>query len=277
MAVKSSKPYEAGSSFKPAFFFLSPEQRRALSAFYGFARAVDDIADDPAMAPEKKSKLLAAWRERIDSIYAGGKARNALERELSYAITAFPIKAENFILLMEGVSMDITRTEYATFEELRYYMYRVASAVGFVCLEIFGWHGHAARIYAENLGYAVQLTNIIRDVFEDARSGRTYIPLEDLKRFKCSAGAIQNSIYPDNFIELMRFEAGRAKEFYAKAAQAAKGQETRKLLAAFVMAEIYRSLLNKIESQGFMTAETRIRLNGLEKIKAIYSAWRRKC
>jgi len=273
MFRSSQRPYEAGSSFKPAFLFLKPEQRRALSALYGYARAVDDIADDAAAAPEAKEAALAAWKTRIDALFGGAPPQNPLEEDLSRAASAFSMRKENLLLILEGVGMDARKKEYASFDELKHYMYRVASAVGLACLEIFGWRGPGAAAYAENLGYAVQLTNIIRDVFEDASLGRVYLPLEDLKKFGVSS--FENSIYPDNFIELMRFEAARAREFYSLARGLAAGPEKKNLLSAFIMAQVYSDLLDKIEARGFKTAGPRIRLNGPEKLRALYRAWRK--
>jgi phytoene synthase len=266
--------YEAGSSFRPAFLFLKPEQRRALSALYGYARTVDDIADDDSVLPPEKEKALRSWRARIGMIFAGAAPQGRLEEELAWAVDAFSMSKENLLLLLEGVGMDTRKKEYASFGELKPYMHRVASAVGLSCLEIFGWRGAAARAYAENLGYAVQLTNILRDVFEDARSGRTYLPLEDLKRFNCAAMDFKNSIYPGNFIELMRFESARARDFYAKARGLAEGADKTGLFSAFIMDRIYSDLLDKMEALGFRTAGPRIRLNLFEKLRAIYRAWR---
>ena len=278
MPLAPSKPYEAGSSFRPAFLFLKPAQRRALSAFYGYARTVDDIADDGSVLPQEKERALSAWKERIEALFSGAAPQSRLEEELSWAADAFSMSKENFLLLLEGVGMDARKNEYTSFEELKSYMYRVASAVGLSALEIFGWRGANSRAYAENLGYAVQLTNIIRDVFEDARSGRTYIPLEDLKRFGCDQASFQNSIYPDNFIELMKFEASRARGFYARAAEfsRARGPDKNELLSAFIMGRLYSDLLDKLEAREFRTADRRVRLNIFEKIRAVYSA-RRDC
>ena len=274
MPSRPAQPYEAGSSFRPAFLFLKPEQRRALSAFYGYARTVDDIADDMAVPSSEKEEALSAWRTRISALFAGAAPQGRLEEELAWAVSAFSMREENLLLLLEGVEMDVRKNEYASFEELKYYMYRVASAVGLSALEIFGWRDGGAHAYAENLGYAVQLTNIIRDVFEDARAGRTYIPLEDLKQFGCGTAALRNSVYPDNFTKLMEFEASRARAFYARARELAAGTNKGRLLSAFIMGQIYSDLLDKMEARGFKTAGSRIHLNLFEKIRAVYRAWK---
>ncbi|MBI4803439.1 MAG: squalene/phytoene synthase family protein [Elusimicrobia bacterium] len=269
-----SRSYEAGSSFRPAFFFLAPDQRRALSAFYGYARAVDDIADDPAAAPQQKEALLQTWRTRIEALFSGAAAKNPLEADLAVAIRTFSMRKANFLLTLDGVSMDIHKYEYATFDELKYYMYRVAGAVGLACLEIFRYRGEQGAAIAENLGYAVQLTNIIRDVFEDAACGRIYLPLGDLEMFCCDPRVFKNPVCSGNFIDLIKFEAKRARGFYAAARELAAGPEKKKLLSAFIMAEVYSGLLDKIEARGFKIAGGRVRLGGFGKIKAIYKAWR---
>lgn len=270
----SGPSYEAGSSFRPAFFFLDAAQRRALSAFYGFARAADDIADDPALPPERKDALLGAWRARVEALFIDGFPGNRLEAELAFAIKSFSMRKENFLLVLDGVGMDARPREYADLDELKHYMYRVAGAVGLACLEIFRYRGEKAGDIAENLGCAVQLTNIIRDVFEDAGAGRIYLPLSDRRKFDCGGLTFDKPDYTGNFIELMRFEAERARGFYAAARELAAGPEKEKLLSAFVMAELYSGLLDKMEAAGFRTAGARVRLNGLEKLKAVWKAWR---
>ncbi len=275
MSSNPPRPYEEGSSFRPAFFFLEPGQRRALSALYGFARAVDDIADDIAAAPREKETALAEWKVRLEALFTGGPAQNRLEAELAWATGAFAMDKGHLLLLLEGVGMDARPAGYASFEDLKPYMYRVASAVGLSCLEIFGWRGDQAAAYAENLGYAVQLTNIIRDVFEDARAGRTYIPLEDFKATGCDGAALKDSVYPEKFLDLMKLEAGRARGFYSAAAALAEGTEKKKILSALIMAQLYKDLLAKLEARGFQTAGERVGLNGFEKSRAVYRAWRK--
>lgn len=274
MTDAPAKPYEAGSSFRPAFFFLSPDRRRALSAYYGYARAVDDIADDPALPPDEKRARLAAWKEAVDRLFSGAPGNGPLERELAVAIDTFPLKPEHFLLVLEGVGMDIDRREYADFAALRYYMYRVASTVGLACLAIFGYEAPSAGEFAEKLGYAVQLTNIIRDVAEDHRAGRVYIPTEDLRRFRCSTEALSGSNYTPDFIELMKFEAARARGLYAEALALAEPAAKKSLLSALIMGGLYRELLEKIERSGFRVKEGRVRLTPREKLGALFRTWR---
>jgi phytoene synthase len=266
--------YEAGSSFRPAFFFLNADRRRALSAYYGYARAVDDIADDPALDAARKTALLEAWRGAVERIFSGTPGGDQLERELAWAAEKFPLKREHFLLVLEGVTLDLKTKEYARYAELEHYMYRVASAVGLACLAIFGYEAPSAPELAEKLGYAVQLTNIIRDAAEDLAAGRVYIPAEDLRRFGCSPADLGGSNYPPNFIELMKFETARARKLYAEALALAEPAAKRPLASALVMASLYRELLQKIERGGFRIKEGRVRLCPGEKLKALLKAWR---
>jgi len=267
------KPPEAGSSFRPAFFLLDPLQRRALSAYYAFARAADDIADDPAAPAEEKRARLAAWREGVEGLFAGSAPDTPLARDLATAIEAFPLKKEHFLLVLDGVGMDVSKSSYATFAELERYMYGVASAVGLACLAIFRYEAPRAEQLAEKLGYAVQLTNILRDVAEDSAAGRIYLPAEDLARFDCAASDLGNSNYTPNFIELMKFEAARAESFYAEALALADPASKRQLAAALAMGRLYRELLAKIARRGFRVKEGRVRLTAAEKAAALFKAW----
>jgi len=267
-----ANPPEAGSSFRPAFFLLDPKQRRALSAYYGYARAVDDIADDPALDPAQKAAGLENWRKTVSRVFSG-QPRTPLEEELARAVREFPLKPEHFILVLEGVSLDLKKTSYATFEELEGYMYGVASAVGLACLAIFRYQAPGAGRLAEKLGYAVQLTNILRDASEDYAAGRVYLPAEDLRRFNCAPEDLGGSNYPPNFIELMKFEAARAEKLYAEALALAQPSAKRQLAGALAMAGLYRELLGKLARRGFHIKEGRVRLTAFEKARALFKAW----
>ncbi|OGR98051.1 MAG: hypothetical protein A2016_02440 [Elusimicrobia bacterium GWF2_62_30] len=265
-----SKPYEAGSSFRPAFLFLDKEQRAALSAYYGYARAVDDIADDPELTAAQKTAGLEAWRAALRRVFSGAPA-GGLETDLAAAVGAFPLKPGHFLPVLEGVAQDLVKTRYETFEELEEYMRQVASAVGLGCLAIFRYADPGAEELADKLGRAVQLTNILRDVAEDRAAGRVYLPARDLARFGCTPEDLEGSNYSPNFIELMKFEAGRAQGLYAEAA-ALPGRE--RPFAALVMMELYRGLLARMERDGFRVKGGRISLNTFEKAKALFNAWK---
>jgi phytoene synthase len=268
------KAYEAGSSFRPAFYFLDKDQRAALSAYYGYARAVDDIADDPLLPAAEKNLRLQAWRAAVERIFAGTPGAEPLEAELAGAVRTFPLEPGHFLLVLEGVTLDTVKTRYESFEELKGYMFRVASAVGLACLAVFRYKAPGAERLAEKLGYAVQLTNIIRDAAEDRCAGRVYIPAEDLRRFGCPEADLGGSNYTPNFIELMKFEAGRAGALYAEAAALASPSGREQLKGALAMMGLYRELLAKLERGGFRIKNGRVRLNALEKANALFNAWK---
>lgn len=260
------------SSFAPAFFFLDAKQRAALSAYYGFARAADDIADAPAVPAAEKRARLDAWRHGVDGLFSGNVPDTPLARDLARAIAEFPLKAEHFLLVIDGVESDLSHSQPRDAAGLEDYMFRVASAVGLACLAIFRYDDGKAELLAEKLGYAVQLTNIIRDAAEDHAAGRVYLPAEDLGRFGCRPEDLGGSQYTPDFIELMKFEAARAREYYAGAlALAAPGQK-RRLLPALIMGALYRELLEKIERGGFRIKEGRVRLTRPQKLKALLRA-----
>ncbi|HAH32654.1 MAG TPA: squalene synthase HpnD [Elusimicrobia bacterium] len=262
------------SNFSAAFMFLGGARRKALSAFYAYARAVDDIADDPGLDKSQKLAELSVWKMEIDTLFSGEGIRAVKVPGLKEAVATFPLKKEYFLLVLEGVSQDLDKTTYSTIAELENYMYKVASAVGMACLAIFGYDDQKAGEYATNLGYAVQLTNIIRDVREDALAGRFYLPAEDLQKFGCHANDLLDFNYSPNFIKLMSFEAGRAGAYYAKARALINPAGKKKLFSALVMAAVYETLLKKIAASDFRVKRNRIRLNKFEKTKALYSAWR---
>ncbi|MDO8805479.1 MAG: squalene/phytoene synthase family protein [Elusimicrobiota bacterium] len=268
-----NKPYEAGSSFRPAFLFLRKDQRRALSAYYGFARAVDDIADGPGGTAGKAAQL-EAWRGSIGRFFSGRTAEDPLETELARAMKYFPLGPEHFLPVLEGVTQDLVPEPFPAMPDLERYMYRVASVPGLACLAICRYEDGKARLLAEKMGYAVQLTNILRDVAEDYAAGRVYLPAEDLARFGCAPADLGGSNYPPNFIELMKFEAARARKLYAGALALAAPGLKRRLAPALAMCALYRELLEKIARRGFRVKEGRVRLNSAEKFIALIKAWR---
>ena len=233
----------SSSNFYYAFMLLPAERRRALHAVYAFCRFIDDIADDESIGDA--ASLLSRWREELDRVYGGAPTR-AISRALADSARHFNIPRKHFEEIIAGVEMDLTRKRYANFEDLRLYCYRVASAVGLICIEIFGYTNPAARIYAEKLGIAFQLTNIMRDVKEDAGRNRIYLPLDDLARFGVSEDEILHSVYSPNFVRLMQFEAARAQQFYREAEAALPAEDRSSLLTAEAMRLIYGALLERI-------------------------------
>ena len=258
------------SSFYYAFILLPPERRRALHAVYAFCRFIDDIADDEAI--REPALLLRRWREELDRVYAGVPTR-ALSRALADSARRFTIPRDLFVEIIAGVEMDLSRKRYQTFEELRPYCYRVASALGLICIEIFGYRNPSAKLYAENLGLALQLTNIIRDVGEDAARGRIYLPLEDLARFNVSEDEILGGVYSSNFVSLMDFEAKRAQELYAKAQSALAPEDRATLLTAEAMRLIYAALLERIMKSNYRVLDRRHSLSAPHKLYLVGRAW----
>jgi phytoene synthase len=260
----------ASSNFYYAFMLLPRARRRALYSVYAFCRFVDDIADDDGV--HDAAGLLAQWREELDKVFEGTPSR-AISRALSENVRRFNIPRRYFEEVIDGVEMDLSQRRYATFDELCLYCRRVASAVGLICIEIFGYRHKSARVYAERLGIAFQLTNIIRDVSEDAARGRIYLPLEDLARFGVAEAEILNSVYSPRFRQLIEFEAQRARRYYREAAQALAREDRRSMLAAEGMRLIYGSLLERIARTGYRVFDHRMSLSAPYKLYLVGRAW----
>jgi 15-cis-phytoene synthase len=258
------------SSFYYAFILLPPERRRALHAVYAFCRFIDDIADDESI--REPALLLKRWREELDRVYSGAPTR-ALSRALADSARRFKIPRDLFEEIINGVEMDLSRKRYQTWEELRPYCYRVASALGLICIEIFGYRNPSAKLYAENLGLALQLTNILRDVREDADRGRIYLPLEDLARFNVSENEILGGVYSPNFVRLMDFEARRARELYALAQSELAAEDRATLLTAEAMRLIYAALLERIIKSNYRVLDRRHSLSAPHKLYLVGRAW----
>ena len=258
------------SSFYYAFILLPPDRRRALHAVYAFCRFIDDIADDESI--REPALLLKRWREELDRVYAGAPTR-ALSRALADSARRFNIPRELFEEIINGVEMDLSRKRYQSWDELRPYCYRVASALGLICIEIFGYRNPSAKLYAENLGLALQLTNILRDVREDAERGRIYLPLEDLARFNVSEQEILGGVYSPNFVSLMDFEATRARELYALAQSELAPEDRATMLTAEAMRLIYAALLERIIKSNYRVLDRRHSLSAPHKLYLVGRAW----
>ncbi len=246
-----------------------------MCAIYAFMRRSDDIADgaaNPAVALEG----LRQWRAQVDEALRGDEAADPILPALADTVRRYAIPLHHFHELLDGTEMDQTATRYATFDDLYKYCYRVASAVGLVVLPVFGYKDKAALTPAEACGIAFQLTNILRDVKEDARMGRIYLPLEDLDKFGVSEDDIMTGQTTPQFMELMKFEAARAHEFYEKAKPLLKmiDADSRGTLA--VMIGIYGGILQKIEESNFAVFDSRIRLSAAEKLWIVAKNWGRK-
>src|SRR5712692_9913275 len=237
------------SNFFYAFLCLPRPQREAIYAVYAFCRIVDD-AVDLGQDRDAQRRELARWRDEIARVYGGVPEHPAAQR-LQQALRLFPIPRTALEEIIAGVEMDLDHAAYETFEALYPYCYRVASAVGLCCIEIFGYFDPRAREYAVNLGVALQLTNILRDVQADARAGRVYLPQEELRRFGVTAGQLAAGRYTPEFVELMAFTAARAHGYYERAWAALPAADTRRLFAAEIMGRTYFALLRDIEARRF--------------------------
>jgi phytoene synthase len=260
----------ASSNFYYAFMLLPLARRRALYSVYAFCRFVDDIADNDSI--KNPAAMLARWREELDNVFAGTPSR-AISRALSENVRRFNIPRRYFEEVINGVEMDLTQRRYETFGDLYLYCRRVASAVGLICIEIFGYHNQSTRAYAELLGIAFQLTNIIRDVGEDAARGRIYLPLEDLARFHVAEAEIVNGVYGAGFRALIEFQAERARQYYHDAEQVLADEDRRSMLPAEGMRLIYVSLLERIGRGGYRVLDRRISLSTPRKLYLVGRAW----
>lgn len=251
-------------NFYYAFLFLPRPKREAIYAVYAFCRYCDDIADgDQPVATQQL--LLEAWRQELDSCYAG-KPTHLITRALQSVIDTYGIPKHYFEELIDGVEMDLTIRRYATFADLERYCYRVASVVGLMCIEIFGYRHVGVREYARHLGIALQLTNIVRDVREDAERGRIYLPLEDLQVFHYPEAALLARQYTPAFVSLMAFQAERAMTYYRKAAACLHPGDSAALIAPEIMAGIYQATLRKIAHRRYNVFLGRVSLPGMRKV-----------
>jgi phytoene synthase len=257
---------QSKSNLALAFISLGRERRRDITTFYAFCRVIDDVADSKTLLVEEKRRRLTQWRGWLR---VTGADEPSLAREIRALIDKYSLSPEMLEEIIEGVEMDLSITRYATFEQLRVYCYRVASAVGLVSIEIFGYRNSACKEYAIQLGLALQMTNIIRDVGKDLKDGRIYLPQEDLNRFNYSEAELQDRQYNERFIELMEFEARRAKEFFAAAAALLPREDRRSMVAAEIMASVYRALLHRMERDRFRVFDKNYRLNKLEKASRV--------
>ncbi len=259
------------SNFYYAFLLLPRPQREAMYAVYAFCRIVDDVVDMGG-DPEVQRKELAHWRREVARCYEGTPEEPVTQR-LAHAVRAYPIPRVALEEIINGVEMDLDRSSYETFDELYPYCYRVAGAVGLCCIEIFGYSDPRARDYAVNLGAALQLTNILRDLQADARQGRIYVPGEDLRRFGVSPEDLRLGRYTTQFVELMEFEALRARSFYRRAWETLPEADARRLFAAEIMGHTYFALLRAIEARRYRVFDGRITVPVATKLAIALRCW----
>ena len=265
------KAAASGSSFYYAFLFLPAERRRAITALYAFCREVDDAVDDAAEMQVAAAKL-AWWRSELAGLYAGNP-QHPVTRALAPFKEKFSITAERLNEIIDGMEMDLTQTRYLDWAGLERYCYLVAGVVGVLAAGIFGYRNPRTLDYARELGIAFQLTNVIRDVGEDARKNRIYLPMEDLKRFNVPASDILQSRESEGFKALMAFQAERARSRYDKAMQALPPEDRRAQRSGLIMAAIYRALLEEIEDDGFRVLVQKTSLTPLRKFYIAWKTW----
>ena len=255
----------SGSNFYYSFLILPRAKREAIYALYAFCRTVDDAVDQQGGTAADQRRALAEWRAELARAYEGGPTR-PLAVHLAQVVRAFPVPRQHLEAVLDGVEMDIDKRRYATFDELHEYCYRVAAAVGLACIEVFGYTDNRAREYAVNLGVALQLTNIMRDLATDAARGRIYLPLDELRRFGYTEEDLLRGRYTRPYLELMRFQADRTHAYYRAARAALPRGDRRRLAAAEIMGVIYHALLRAIEARRFQVFDQRVRISTPRKL-----------
>ena len=265
------KAAASGSSFYYSFLFLPPERRQAITALYAYCREVDDVVDemqDPAVARAK----LAWWADEIGRLFAGDP-QHPVARALAPHLAVFGIRRDSLLLVLEGMAMDLQRNRYLDYATLARYCHNVAGVVGELSAGIFGASDERTYEYARKLGLALQLTNIIRDVGEDARRGRVYLPLDELQRHGVRVDDLLAGRYVDGYLPLMRSQAQRARDVYAEALASLPAADRRAQRPGLIMGAIYATLLDEIEREGFRVLHQRVALTPLRKLWIAWRTW----
>jgi len=260
------------SSFYYAFNLLPVEKRDAMNTVYAFCRKTDDIIDEGNEPDELKYEKLHKWRVELEKAF-NGHSDYTLLNKLGRTIHKFNIPYEPFFELLKGMEMDLQNNRYLTFEELRLYCYRVASTVGLMCIEIFGYKHKSAKEFAINLGIALQLTNILRDIKKDSLKGRIYLPQEDLKKFSYNEEDIFKQNYDGRFISLMKYEVERAEKFFENATENLNLDDKKAMFAARAMQHIYKRLLEKIIEAEYNIYRKNIKVSSFEKVGISLGVW----
>jgi phytoene synthase len=267
------KTAQSGSSFYYSFLFLSPERRRAITALYAFCREVDDIVDEP-LDPDVARAKLAWWRREIAAAFRGAP-QHPVTRALEPVVATFGLPEAHFQTLLDGMAMDLEHTRYADFAELERYCDRVAGVVGLMSAEIFGYTDPRTRDYAHDLGIACQLTNIVRDIGEDARRGRIYLPQDELALHDVQPPAILEGKSSPNFGRLIAAQIARARSWYARAKAQLPAEDRAAQRPGLIMAAIYGALLDEIARDGYRVLDHRVALTPLRKFWIAWNTARR--
>ena len=265
------KAAASGSSFYYSFLFLPAPRRRAITALYAFCREVDDVVDETAEMQVAAAKL-AWWRAEVANLYRGNP-QHPVTRALRPFIEDYALSQEHLNEIIDGMEMDLTQTRYLDWAGLERYCHRVAGVVGLLAARIFGYGDARTLEYARDLGIAFQLTNIIRDVGEDARKNRIYLPMDELKRFDVPAADILNARETPQFEALIRFQDERARSWYDRALAALPEPDRRAQRPGLIMAAIYRALLDEIRRDGFRVLSRRTSLTPLRKFWIAWKTW----
>ena len=262
---------QSGSSFTSSFRFLSPERRDAMTVLYAFCREVDDVVDECSDANVARTTL-NWWRGEVAAVY-GGQPTHPVCQALVPVVQRYNLPQEHLLEIIDGMEMDLDQPRYADFKSLQLYCYRVASVVGLLSAEIFGYRNRETLKYAHDLGIAFQLTNIIRDVGEDARRNRIYLPMDEMQRFNVTAADILNARETENFHQLMAFQIERARHYYQQALSHLPAEDRKSQRVGLIMAEVYRAVLDAVEQSGCHVLKQRVSLGPLYKRWLVLKAW----
>jgi phytoene synthase len=266
------KAAASGSSFYYSFLFLPRPKRLAITALYAFCREVDDVADECSDINIARTKL-AWWRSEVGNLYAGNP-QHPVTQALQDAVRDYNLAEEHFLEIIDGMEMDLDQNRYGDFKELQLYCYRVASVVGLLSASIFGYSDRRTLKYAHDLGLAFQLTNIVRDVGEDARRGRIYLPLDELAQYGVSEDDILHGRETENVRRLLEFQIERAQDYYRRAFEELPAADRRDQRTGLVMAAIYRTLLDEIRAGGCeKVLNQRVSLTPLRKLWLAWKTW----
>jgi phytoene synthase len=261
----------SGTSFSAAFWMLPKSKRRALHAIYAFCRLADDIADEPKLGADR-TLLLKRWREELDGAYRG-KATHPVGIALGDAVHRFRLPENLFVDLLAGIEFDLAGEPIENFDDLRHYCYRVASTVGLLVVRVIGFRNPQTLEYAETLGIAVQLTNILRDIGHDASSGRVYLPREELDRFGVTVADLEKGSMTEGLQSMLNHYADRARRYYGHADRLLPSEDRRVLRPAQAMGRIYRTLLNELEQQNFPCFDEPLRLPRYRRLAIAGAVW----